>query len=79
MHEEILKILNAIDDKIDYEEEKQLISGGQFDSMQLLQLVTEISEHFKIEVDYQFINTEHFNSIDSIADLVRGILENGKM
>ena len=59
--EELLEILQDIDDSVDYENETALIDDHILDSFGIITLISEIEEHFDIEVDAAEMTPENFN------------------
>jgi acyl carrier protein len=49
-----------------------LISGGILDSLATVRLVMFLEEHFEIEVHAHEVNAENLESLERIANLVRG-------
>ena len=62
--EELLEILQDIDDSVDYENETALI------------LISEIEEHFDIEVDAAEMTPENFNSAAAMWKMIQRLQEN---
>ena len=58
--EELLEILQDIDDSVDYENETALIDDHILDSFGIITLISEIEEHFDIEVDAAEMTPENF-------------------
>ena len=73
--EELLDILNEIDDSIDYENEKALIDDHLLDSFSIITLVSELEEHFDIEIDAAEMTPENFNSAEALLALMQRIQE----
>lgn len=71
MREEILEILSGICPDVDFETETELIDGGVIESFDVIQIVTELMEHFNIEIDADDIEPENLNSLDKICEMVR--------
>lgn len=71
MREEILEILTEICPDVDFEKETALIDGGVLDSFAVIQIVTELMEHYDIFIDADDIEPEYLNSLDSICQLVQ--------
>lgn len=69
MEERILEICEEVDSEIDYSRD-DLIDGGYISSVTLLAIVDEISEEYDIEIPYEDIIPENFNSIEAMVDLV---------
>ena len=68
--EELLEILNEINSDIDYENEKALIDDGLLDSLDVVALVSELNDHYEIEIGLDDLIPENFNSIEAIQALI---------
>ena len=75
MREEILEILTEICPDVDFETEDELIDGGVIDSFAVIQIVTELMEHFNIFIDADDIEPENLNSLDNICEMVKSKME----
>ena len=51
---------------IDYINEKDLVDAGTIDSLEIMQIVVEIEQSFKIEIDSDDVNEDNFNSIEAM-------------
>lgn len=71
MEEKVLSILQAINDSVDFENEKALIDDEVLDSFAVIQLVSELMDQFDIDIDVDDIEPENLNSIENICELVR--------
>ncbi len=69
MREKVLEICRNIDDSIDFTS-KELIDGGILDSVTLVEIATELMDEFDIDIPYEEITPENFNSIDAMTELV---------
>ena len=74
MREEILKILTEICPDVNFEEETALIDESVLGSFAVIQIVTEIMEHFNIYIDADDIEPENLNSLDAICQMVQNKL-----
>lgn len=74
--EELLEILREIDDTVDYESEKSLIDGEIMDSLDLMELISEMEEAFDITIEMEDIIPENFNSIEAMWDLITRLQDN---
>lgn len=74
MREEILNILEQICPDVDFEKETQLIDGSILDSFAVIQIVTELMEHFDIFIDADDIEPENLNSLEAICQMVQNKL-----
>ena len=75
MREEILEILTEICPDVDFETENELMDGGVIDSFAVIQIVTELMEHFNIFIDADDIEPENLNSLDNICEMVKSKME----
>lgn len=69
--EELLRILNEANDKIDYTNEKALIDGGLIDSLELMEIISEIEDTFDVTIGMEDIVPENFNSAQAMYDLIQ--------
>jgi acyl carrier protein len=68
--ENLMKILKEIRPDVDFEKEDRLIDGDILDSFDWVKLVSEIDEAFGIEVQFEDLVAENFNSVDNIWALI---------
>lgn len=68
--EKLLKILIDINPDIDYEKETALVDDGFFDSLEVMTIVTEIDDHFHVEIDPDDVIAENFNSVEKMLALI---------
>lgn len=71
--DEVLEILNDIDPTIDYENVTDLIDGKVLNSLQIVTLVSEISDHFDIVITPKYLEPRFFNSVEAIWNMVQDI------
>ena len=69
MKNKILEICKNIDDSFYYTSNK-LLDGGLIDSVVLVEIATGLMEEFDIEIPYEEIIPDNFNSIDAMVRLV---------
>jgi acyl carrier protein len=74
--EKLMKILNELRLDIDFENEKELITGGVLDSFDVVALVEEINENFNVEITPEYLTPENFDSADAIFSLIQLLQEN---
>lgn len=73
--EELLEILRDLHDDVDYETEEHLIDDGILDSLDIVTLISEISDRFDVTITARDIVPENFNSASALADLIRRLKE----
>lgn len=69
--EELLKILSDLHPDVDYEAEKKLIDNMILDSLDIVNLITEISEVFDVNITAKDIVPENFNSAEALYALIQ--------
>lgn len=71
MKNQIIEILKGIRPEFDFGTETNFISQGMLDSFDLITLVTELDESFKISIDGTDILPENFETVDAIEALLK--------
>jgi acyl carrier protein len=74
MKTKILKILSEIRPEFDFTKAVNFIEEGILDSLDIVNLVTDLDSEFGISIDGMDILPENFVSVDSIANL---LIKNG--
>jgi len=69
MREKILRICKEADASIDFTSHR-LVEDGLMDSITLVEIVSSLMLELGIEIPYEEITPENFNSIDAITKLV---------
>lgn len=75
--EELLEILRDMHPDVDFETEEGLIDNGILDSLDIVSLISEISENFDVTITAKDIVPENFNSAKALYELVRRLEEEG--
>jgi acyl carrier protein len=68
--DKILSILKESNNLIDYTKETALITDGLLDSLELMEIISELEDAFDIEIGMEEIIPENFNSAEAILKLV---------
>ncbi|MCI8400359.1 MAG: acyl carrier protein [Oscillibacter sp.] len=68
---ELLEILTDLHPDVDYETEEHLVDDMILDSMDIVSLISEISETFDITVTAKDIVPENFNSAKALYALIQ--------
>lgn len=68
--DELLKILHEIEPDVDFTAEENLIDRRILDSLDIVTLISEISDRFDVTVPPEEIIPENFNSAKAIYDLI---------
>lgn len=76
MREEILEILTDLMPNVDFENATSLADDGIIDSINVVNIVTELAIAFDVQVPFEALVNENFNSVDAIVKLVKSLQEN---
>lgn len=69
--EKLLEILNDLHPDVDFETQDHLVDGGILDSMDIVSLITEISEAYDVTITARDIIPENFNSAQALYALIQ--------
>ncbi|MCM1185176.1 MAG: phosphopantetheine-binding protein [Lachnoclostridium sp.] len=69
--EELLKILSDLHPDVDFETEDKLIDDMILDSLDIVNLITEISDVFDVTITAKDIVPENFNSAEALYALIQ--------
>lgn len=69
--EELIEILKSLHQEIDYYKEDKLIDNMILDSFDIVTLMSEIWEHFDVEILAEHLTAENFNSAKAIYNLIQ--------
>lgn len=70
MKEQLMEILKELRPDVDFETNTALIDDGILDSFDLVSLIGELTDVFGVEIDFDDIEPENFNSADSILKML---------
>ncbi len=73
--EDLLEILNDLHPEVDFEVEEHLIDDGILDSLDIVNLISEISEVFDVSITANDIIPENFNSAKALYSLIQDLDE----
>ena len=71
----LIKILNEIDDGINWEKEKAVIDDRLLDSFGVITLVSELEDAFGIEIEASEMVPENFNSAEAMYQMISRLKE----
>ena len=72
---QLLEILNELRPEINFEMETQLIDDEVLDSFDMVSLIGEINDNLEVEVSFDDIDAENFNSVDAMLRLIQRLQE----
>ncbi len=76
--EDILSILKDMDVSIETEEDVLLpldLAGALIDSLDIINIVSELEKKYGIEIDGEDVIPENFNTVRTLADMVKKYLQ----
>lgn len=73
MKEQVLAILKSVRPDVDFVNETMLIDSSILDSFDVIEIVTELNEHFDIDITADELEPESFNSWGAITALVEAL------
>lgn len=68
--EKILEMLKEIKPNKNLEAVTDIVEGGYLDSFEIMNLIMLMSENFHVEIGFEEIVPENFNSVDAMASMV---------
>lgn len=71
----LIKILNEIDDDINWEKEKAVIDDRLLDSFGVITLVSELEDAFGITIEASEMTEENFNSAEAMYQMILRLKE----
>lgn len=72
---ELIAALKRVNPKIDYENEKRLVSDKIIDSIDMTSILAELEETFDIEIDMEYIVPENFDSVEAMWDMIQELTD----
>ncbi len=73
--QELMEILKSLHPEVDFDKEEHLIDDKILNSMDIVRLVTELTDRFDIRIKAKDIIPENFNSVAAISALIERINE----
>lgn len=71
---ELIEALRRVNPSIDYENEKNLVTGKLLDSIDISSVLAELEDTFDIEIDMEYIIPENFDSVEAMWDMVQELM-----
>ena len=75
--EELLTILRDMHPDVDFETQEHLIDDMILDSLDIVSLISEISEEFDVTITAKDIIPENFNSAKALYELIQRLEDEG--
>lgn len=74
VEEKILEILTEVNDEIANYDGDNMFDAGLLDSLQTVELISELEEAFDVEIEADCLVEENFKSKEAIANMMKSIL-----
>ncbi len=75
MQEKIIELLENIKPGIDYMSETDLVEHKILESLEILRLVSDLSDEFDIDITLPYVKPANFKTVDAICNMVQTILD----
>lgn len=73
--EELLKVLKRTLPKVDWGTDRLLVDDGIIDSMDVVSVISEITDVYDIEIPSEEMEPENFNSVKAIYEMIQRLKE----
>ena len=67
---ELIELLKSVNDKIDYANEKSLVTGKVLDSIDITSIIVELEDHYDIEITMEYMENEYFDSVEAMLKMI---------
>ena len=75
--EKLMNILKELRPEVDFANEQKLIDNAILDSFDMVSLIGEINEAFDVEISFDEIEPENFNSAERISKMIQTLRQEG--
>lgn len=72
--EELKRMLEEKYPDIDFDVEKNLVSGGVLDSLEVVTIISEIEDLFDISITMEYIQPAYFESVETMWEMIEELL-----
>ena len=74
--DKLLELLKGIRPDVDFETQTALIDDGILDSFDVVSIISELDDEFGVQIRIAELDTDNFNSLQSIWNLVQKLKSN---
>ena len=68
--EELKKMLENKFPNVNFDEEKKLVSNGFIDSLDVVEIISEIQDLFDVSITMEYMQTDNFESIETMWNII---------
>lgn len=72
--EELKRMLSEKYPDIDFDVEKNLVSGGVLDSLEVVTIISEIEDLFDISITMEYIQPAYFESVETMWKMIEELI-----
>ena len=69
--DQLMEILKELRQDVDFETEKALIDNAILDSFDIVSLIGELNDAFGVEIEFEDMEPENFNSAEDMYKLIQ--------
>lgn len=69
--EELLEVLKRALPNVDWQSDALLVDDGIIDSMDVVTVISEITDEYDIEIPSEEMEPENFNSVQAIYNMIK--------
>ena len=73
--EELLELLQEVLPNVNWEVEKSLVDDGVLDSIDIITIISEITDEYDIKISTDEMKAENFNSVEAIYEMIQTLQE----
>ena len=70
---ELLDILREVKPGVDFETETSLVDDGILDSLDIISIISEVSDEFDVKIPPEEITPDNFNSAEAMMELINDL------
>ncbi len=72
--EEFISMLKGIKPNVDFEHEEALVDDGLIESLDIISIISEISDKYGVQIPSDEIIPDNFNSAEALYELVQDLM-----
>ena len=72
--EEFISMLKGIKPNVDFENEEALVDDGLIESLDIIYIISEISDKYGVQIPSDEIIPDNFNSAEALYELVQDLM-----
>ncbi|MBO5371428.1 MAG: acyl carrier protein [Lachnospiraceae bacterium] len=73
--QELLEFLKDVLPNVDWETDQLLVDDGILDSMDIISVISEITDEYDVKISMDDMKPENFNSVQAMHDMITRLQE----